>query len=453
MANARSDPRPEPDHQPQEQILHRLRPHRDARNDRPLEHANVVRLHRAGDVDLLLAGRNDPVHLVFLLGRALERLVLDLDLRQLDRFLLLLLHQDLERPLVVEQLLVALLEGRQHAVDLLLVGGLDRVHLTLKRLHLRVARAVARGDVRVLPVQLDVRVAQLFDRRLLANLRQVCLVGDVVARALDHLPLGVHLEQPDVQVGELGVHAGQVLAEHALLVVQADRQQIAILLVAVELELRLLELPLELRLLLGQPGHRRACPFQLVVEVVLDVRVRDGVGDQGRSLGLSIFDRDERQARLLERLDRDLRRNRSPERREITGGSDDGGVVRVVLQPQLLRGALPHAGRLDDPVLGLVELLVRPEGPRPELDDVLRPGQDLRGHRFDDHLAGRLVDLGLPVGVDERDHRRHDHRQDHEGPALADRPPIGAEIDLGAGALAGQFVGCKIGRGTHGGTL
>ena len=90
-----TDTGPEPHHQPEQQILNRLRPHGNARDDRPLQHADVVGLHRAGDVDLLLPAGDDPVHLLFLLRGALEGLVLDLDLRELDGLLLLLLHQRL----------------------------------------------------------------------------------------------------------------------------------------------------------------------------------------------------------------------------------------------------------------------------------------------------------------------------------------------------------------------
>ena len=107
-------------------------------------------------------------------------------------------------------------------------------------------------------------------------------------------------------------------------------------------------------------------------------------------------------------------------------------VVGIVRQPELLRGPLSHAGRLDDSILRLVELLVCPERrPGPELDDVLGAGQDLRGRRIDDQLAARLVDLRLPVGVDEGDDRRDDDRQDHERPPLADRAPVSAQIELG----------------------
>ena len=256
-----------------------------------------------------------------------------------------------------------------------------------------------------------------------------------------------------MQLGQLGVHAGQVLAEHALLVVQADGQQVPVLLVLVELELRILELPLELCLLLGQPGHRRARALELVVEVVLDVRVGDGVGDQRRPLRLPVRDGDEREARVLERLDRELRRQRATEIGQVVARADQAGVVRVVLQPQLLGRSLTDAGRLDDPVLRLVEFLVRPEGAGPQLDDVLRPRQDLRRHRLDDHLASRLVDLRLPVGVDEGDDRRDDHRQDDERPSLPNRPPVGAQIDLRTGRLASQLARVKIWGRTHGGTL
>ena len=178
------------------------------------------------------------------------------------------------------------------------------------------------------------------------------------------LRLRVELEDLDAQVGELRVHAGEVRAEHALLVVQADREQVAILLELVELQLRPLELALELAFLLGEPGHRRARPLELVVEVVLDVRVGDGVRDQRRALRLAVRDRDERQARILERLDRELPGQRAPERGQVVVRPRARRVVGIVLQPELLGRPLPDAGRLDDAVLRLVELLVRPERSR-----------------------------------------------------------------------------------------
>ena len=230
----------------------------------------------------------------------------------------------------------------------------------------------------------------------------------------------------------LRVHARQVGAEHALLVVEADREQVAVLLELVELHLRPLELALEIAFLLGEPRHRRAGPLQLVVEVVLDVRVGDRVRDQRGALGLAVGNGDDGEARILDRLDRDLPGQRAPDRGQVAVRPASRRVVGIVLQPELLRRPLSDAGRLDDSILRLVELLVRPERrPVPELDDVLGAGQDLRGHRIDDQLAGRLVDLRLPVGVDEGDDRRDDDRQDHERPPLADRPPVGAQIELG----------------------
>ena len=99
---------------------------------------------------------------------------------------------------------------------------------------------------------------------LLANLGQRLLLGDVVARALDHLALRIQLEQLDVQVGQLRVHAREVLAQHALLVVEADGEQVAVLLELVELQLRLLELrasgPTPARPATPSPSARpRAC--------------------------------------------------------------------------------------------------------------------------------------------------------------------------------------------------
>ena len=103
-----------------------------------------------------------PYIFVVLLGGALQRLVLDLDLRELDGLLLLLLHQRLERTLVVDQLLVGLFEGRQHAVDLLLVGLADRRPSGWSSAFiLRVLGTVLRREVGVLLRELDEGVAQL----------------------------------------------------------------------------------------------------------------------------------------------------------------------------------------------------------------------------------------------------------------------------------------------------
>ena len=142
------------------EVLDRVRADGRPRDDGALEDAHVVRLHRARDVDLLLPRRDDAVHLVVLLGGARERPVLDLDLRQLDRLVLLLLHERLERLLVVDDLLVGLLEGRESLVDLLLVGLADDVHLILERLHARVLGAVLRREVGVVLRRGDERVSQ-----------------------------------------------------------------------------------------------------------------------------------------------------------------------------------------------------------------------------------------------------------------------------------------------------
>ena len=122
---------------------------------------------------------------------------------------------------------------------------------------------------------------------------------------------------------------------------------------------------------------------------------------------------------------------RAPDRRQVVVRPARRRVVGIVRQAELLGGALSDAGRLDDAILRLVELLVAQNVPGPELDDVLGAGQDLWRLRIDDQLAARLVDLRLPVGVDEGDDRRDNDRQDHERPPLADRAPVGAEIELG----------------------
>ena len=98
-------------------------------------------------------------------------------------------------------------------------------------------------------------------------------------------------------------------------------------------------------------------------------------------------------------------------------------------EAELLGDSLRDGARLKDPVLGLEEILGRIKGTCAELDGVLDL-QDLRSVGLDDDLAGRLVDLRLPVGVNERSRNPQDRRQRHEGPALANDPPVGAEVDL-----------------------
>ena len=108
---------------------------------------------------------------------------------------------------------------------------------------LRMLGPVPRRQVAVLLRQLNERVAQLLDRRRSRGSPGSVSSSAMLLRARSIiLPLRVLLEHPDVQLGQLRVHAGEVLAQHALLVVEADREQVAVLLVLVELELRVFEL-------------------------------------------------------------------------------------------------------------------------------------------------------------------------------------------------------------------
>ena len=212
---------------------------------------------------------------------------------------------------------------------------------------------------------------------------------------------------------------------------EVDVEQPAVLLELEEGELGVLELLAQLDLLLAEPGVRGAGSLQLVVQVGLDVGLGERVRQDRRPFRLAIPHDDLRDARVLDRLDRHLAGERARQAQRVAPRASAGerGVVRVVGEAELVGDPLRDGARLNDSELRLVELLGREEGPGAELDGVLDL-QDLGRVGLDDDLAGRLVDLGLPVGVDERAGHAEDRRQRHERPALADDPPVGAQVYL-----------------------
>ncbi|MDF2693828.1 MAG: hypothetical protein K0S65_2211, partial [Labilithrix sp.] len=221
--------------------------------------------------------------------------------------------------------------------------------------------------------------------------------------------------------GERAVVLLHLHADHLRQVVDVRGGQVILLLELVERVLRLLELVFEMIELTGEPDDGVARRADHLLEIVIDVRLGDGLGETPCLRRLGVLDLQIDEAAALRGFDG-----------EATAQALDGLLHRcgrlrlvaeelgVVLQTEVANDGGEHPVALDDPVLGLVVLLGVPDGaPADERIGLVAERLDDVGIELDQRRG--LVDLRDALRVRERDSGGQQDGGEDDRPVLEDR--------------------------------
>ena len=185
-------------------------------------------------------------------------------------------------------------------------------------LHRRVVLALALGDeLGALALRLLELRAETAEERVREELGGGDLVGALGGDLRELAVARRELLTAHARPREGSVVVLHLEADHLREILERARGQVVLLLELVERVLRLLELLLEVIELAGEPHDGVARRVDHLVEVLLDVRARDGVGEAAGLLGTRVLDLHEDEAAALDRLDD-----------EPTAQRGDGGVER-----------------------------------------------------------------------------------------------------------------------------
>ena len=319
------DAEQQPEHQAAHQIPAHVRLVRAARNLGAINHRNVVAGDAAGDADFLVALQQAVVELAVGGHFALQDVVVDRAVLQVERFRLEQGHLLAQQGFLGQRRVVLGLDRRLDVVQLGRDLPVDLGHLRLQLFHLRIFRLVQAQFFLIRTLQHAALRLQGADRRVLQHFRGQCGAD----RHLRLAPARFGTDAGALRTGDRGIEFGEVLADQGLVVV--DRENLFLLRKRDQLALGVLELLLQL----GEPvfevilGIRRRT--EAALEIGGDEGFGNGIGDACRELRVRAVVVQCDQARFADRFDH-----------QATG--DDASEQAVVNRLCRLRGLCGRLG-------------------------------------------------------------------------------------------------------------
>jgi hypothetical protein len=412
-----------------------------------VEEPGVRRAEHPGQIRLRAPLEHQAVELGVVLPLPVQALVLDLAQVQLEACLVGVGEGAPEAVLDAANLDHVRLCGPDQPLDLVPQLASQIVDLRLQRLHPLVARAVA-GPQPLLLGQLPPELrAEVADGVALLEARGLLLQGVGLRQMAQASHVGRELDPPRPRRGEGLVEALDLRRHEVLAVLQAHRQDVVLLLEAVERELGLVELRAQVGELGAEVVEGPHGGGQAILHRLVDVLARDGVRDGGGALRVGVGDEDLHQAGVLHRLDGDPALEAS--RRDVDVDPAEGldllvGDLHepgVEVQAELTDHPLGDEAAGDDPVLRGEELAagpVVPEGIGHVLD---LSAEGAGGSRVVLDDAAGLVDRRLLRRVQDGEAEADRGGQDDEPPEAQERPDVLRHVEpvarAGAAAAAG----------------